>query len=291
MLLISQPRKISKLEWSVLAVLIVAAVLSFAAIPTLAGDGLLHVYFLDVGQGDAIFIQSPNGIQVLIDGGPDNSVLQELGRIMPFHDYSIDMIVLTHPHADHLRGLIEVLKNYKVGLVLENVIPCDSAECSEWNLVKREAETVQAEAGKAADLGNGIKLKVIYARQPDVRADAAKNAHDYIVIAKLEYANESVLFMGDAEKKIERILTATADVRARFLKIGHHGSKTSTTAEFLDAVKPLAAFIELGAGNKYGFPHPDVVGRLENRGIKYYRTDMDGTVELVLDSENYEVVK
>ncbi|MEK7154488.1 MAG: ComEC/Rec2 family competence protein, partial [Patescibacteria group bacterium] len=287
MLLTPQPRKISKLEWSVLAVLAASVVLSFIAVPALAGDGLLHVWFLDVGQGDAIFIQAPNGNQVLVDGGPDNKVLQELGRIMPFNDRSIDALVLSHPHADHLRGLIEVLKNYEVGKVLENKISCGSPECAEWDKTKQKSETVQAEAGQAIDLGGGVKLKVIYARQPDARANAAKNAHDYMLITKLEYGGESLLLTGDAEKKIEQILAASGDLRAQFLKVGHHGSKTSTTAQFLDTVKPELAFIELGARNQYGFPHPEVIKRLEDFGIKYYRTDMSGTVELVLDGRNY----
>jgi competence protein ComEC len=291
MLAASQPGKISKLEWSILAVLLISAVLSFIAIPALAGDGLLHVWFLDVGQGDAIFIQAPNGNQILIDGGPDNKVLQELGRIMPFNDHSIDAVVLTHPHADHLRGLIEVLKNYQVGKVLENKIPCDSPECLEWDKTEQKAEVVQAAVGQIVDLGSGAELKVIYARQPDAGANAAKNAHDYMLVTELGYGGEVLLLMGDAEKKIEQALAAGADLRAQFLKIGHHGSKTSTTAQFLNAVKPILAFMELGAHNSYGFPHPEVTKRLEDLGIKYYRTDMDGTVELVLDGENYKVEK
>jgi competence protein ComEC len=286
----SRPQRLSNVEWLAFAVLVASAVLSFLAIPAQAGDGLLHVWFLDVGQGDAIFIQAPNGNQVLIDGGPDNKVLQELGRIMPFNDRSIDMVVLSHPHADHLRGLIEVLKNYEVGLVLENKIPCDSPECQEWHKVEQKSETIQAEAGEVADLGNGVELKVLYSRQPDARANAAKNAHDYMVVTELEYGGETVLFMGDAEKNIEQsLIRANPDLRAQFLKIGHHGSKTSTTEDFIRVVSPLLAFIEVGARNSYNFPNPDVLTRLENYGIKYYRTDKDGTVELLLDGENYRV--
>ncbi len=284
-----KPRSLSQLEWSILAILLVSVVLSFIAIPALAGDGLLHVWFLDVGQGDAIFIQAPNGNQILIDGGPDNKVLQELGRIMPFSDHSIDAVVLTHPHADHLRGLIEVLKNYEVGMVLENKIPCNSPECLEWDEVEQRSGTVQAEAGQIIDLGGGAELKVIYARQPDARANAAKNAHDYMLVTKLEYGGESVLLTGDAEKNIEQILAKNPDSQAQFLKIGHHGSKTSTTAQFLNAVKPELAFLELGERNQYSFPHPEVIKRLDDLGIKYYRSDRDGTVELVLDGENYKI--
>jgi len=285
----SKPKKLSKLEWSIFAILLVSAVLSFVAIPALAGDGLLHVWFLDVGQGDAIFIQAPNGNQVLIDGGPDNKVLQELGRLMPFYDHSIDVVVLTHPHADHLRGLIEVLKNYEIGRVLENKIPCDSPECVEWNEAEQKSEMVQAEVGQAVDLGSGVKLKVIYARQPDARANAAKNAHDYMLVTELEYGGEALLLMGDAEKNIEQTLVSSGNLSAQFLKVGHHGSKTSTTAQFLSAVKPELAFMELGAQNSYGFPHPEVIKRLDDLGVKYYRSDIDGTVELVLDGENYKI--
>jgi competence protein ComEC len=282
-------RKTSKLEWSIIAILFISAILSFAAVPASAGDGLLHVWFLDVGQGDAIFIQSPNGSQVLIDGGPDGKVLQELGGVMPFYDHSIDVVVLTHPHADHMRGLIEVLKNYEVGRVLENKIPCDSPECVEWDKIEQKSETVRAEAGQAVNLGNGVELEVVYARQPDARANAAKNAHDYMLVAELKYGGESVLLTGDAEKKIEQTLVSRGNLHAQFLKIGHHGSKTSTTAQFLNAVKPELAFMELGERNRYGFPHPDTVKRLEDLGIKYYRTDISGTVELVLDGRNYQV--
>lgn len=283
------PKKVTKFEWSILAVLFASVILSFIAVPALAGDGLLHVWFLDVGQGDAIFIQAPNGNQVLIDGGPDNKVLQELGRLMPFSDHSIDAVVLTHPHADHMRGLIEVLKSYEVGTVLENKIPCNSPECLEWDRAEQKSETVQAEAGQVVDLGNGVKLTVVYARQPDARANAAKNAHDYMLVAELEYGGESVLFTGDAEKKIEQAIITDGGLRAQFLKVGHHGSKTSTTAQFLTSIRPELAFIELGARNQYSFPHPEVIKRLEDLGIKYYRTDISGTVELVLDGNNFSV--
>jgi competence protein ComEC len=285
-----QPQRLSKVEWLAFAVLVASAVLSFLAIPAQAGDGLLHVWFLDVGQGDAIFIQAPNGNQVLIDGGPDNKVLQELGRIMPFNDRSIDMVVLSHFHVDHLRGLIGVLKNYEIGLVLENEIPCNSSECLEWSKIKQKSAIVQASAGQVADLGGGTKLKVIYARQPDARANAAKNAHDYMVVTELEYGGERVLFMGDAEKNIEQaLIRANPDLHAQFLKVGHHGSKTSTTDAFIKTINPLLAFIEVGAYNKYNLPNADVIKRLEGYGIKYYRTDKDGTVELLLDGENYRV--
>lgn len=263
------------------------AVLSFVAVRAYGLESrFLRIDFLDVGQGDAILIRAPNGNKVLIDGGPDNRVLGELGRLMPFIENKIDMLVLTHPHADHVNGLIEVFKNYKVGKVLENKTGCDTPECQAWNFVTKQAETFQAERGQTVDLGTGIKLKIIYARPAGTGSLAFNQIHNYMLIIELVYGDESVLFMGDAEKNIEKEISRS-NITAQFLKVGHHGSKTSTARSFLEAVKPEVAFIEVGRDNRYGHPSPEVVSRLENLGIKYYRTDRDGSVELVLDGQSY----
>lgn len=284
-------RRTSKLEWLVLIVLVSAAVLSFFAVQTSAqSDGLAHIYFLDVGQGDSEFIQAPNGNQVLIDGGPDNKVIQELGRIMPFYDHSIDLVVLTHPHADHVNGLIEVLKRYHVGQIIENSVPYGTAEYAEWNRIKPEAPVLEARTGQIVDLGDGIKLTVLYPYQPGANGQEVKNVHDFMVVSRLDYGDEGVLFMGDAEAVIEhRLVLDKANLAARFLKVGHHGSKTSTTEEFLRTVSPSFAFIEVGAKNRYGHPHPSTIQKLLSHDIKYYRTDIDGTKELILDGQSYVI--
>ena len=286
----SEPKRVSVLERSILAVLFASTVLSFIALPTAAGDGLLHVWFLDVGQGDAIFIQAPNGNQVLIDGGPDNKVLQELGRIMPFSDYSIDMLVLTHPHADHVNGLIEVLKRYDIDYVFENNIPYDSAEYREWNSLKSEAQVIQTQAGQIMDFGDGAKLSILYPYQPGSDKTKITVPHNFMVVMRLEYGGESLMLTGDMEMPLEkRLIGGSAFLKANFLKVGHHGSKTSTSEMFLQAVMPRTAFIEVGADNRFGHPGQVVLDRLESRGIKYYRSDIDGTVELTLDGRNYQI--
>lgn len=288
-------RKISKTEWLVFFIIASAAVLSFIAVDASAqSDGLLHVYFLNVGQGDAEFIDF-SGNQVLIDGGSDNKVIQELGRIMPFYDHSIDLIILTHPHADHVTGLIEVLKRYEVGKIIENYAPYSTAEYAEWNKAKEGSEVLEAQTGQVVDLGRGVKLSILYPYETGTGdtplTKIAQHIHDFMVVSRLDYGNERVLFMGDAEAKIEaRLVSSNASLSAQFLKIGHHGSKTSTTEEFLDIVSPEVAFIEVGAKNRYGHPHPTVLERLQSRGIKYYRTDIDGTIELILDGQNYQIV-
>lgn len=284
-------RKLSKNEWLIFLIIAGVAVLSFWALPTIAGSyGLLRVFFLDVGQGDAELIDF-NGKQVLIDGGPDGKILQELGKVMSFYDRSIDLVILTHPHADHVTGLVEVLKKYEVGQIVENYTPYNTAEYAEWNKEKSSVAVTQAQAGQIIDLGDGVAITILYPLNPKGDDESfLKNPHDGMVVLRLDYGKEGILFMGDAEAKTEYKLSASSvELSAQFLKIGHHGSKTSTSEEFLKAVDPILVFIEVGKKNKYGHPHQEVLERLENHGIKYYRTDIDGTVELILDGQNHQV--
>lgn len=284
-------QRLSKLEWSIFALIAGAAILSFLAVQVRAqSNGLLMVYFLDVGQGDAEFIEI-NGKQVLIDGGPDGKILQELGRVMPFYDHSIDLVILTHPHADHVTGLVEVLKKYKIGQIIENYTPYATAVYAEWKKEKSPIPVTQARAGQIIDLGNGVKLTILYPFNPEADDEQAlKNPHDAMIVSRLDYGDGGVLFMGDAEAKTEyKLLAGGMNLSAKFLKIGHHGSKTSTTEDFLKTVSSSLAFIEVGKKNKYGHPHQVVLERLADHGIKYYRTDVDSTIELILDGQNYQV--
>jgi competence protein ComEC len=285
--------KISKTEWLVSGALFAGTVLSFVAVGVSAhSDNLLRVWFLDVGQGDSEFIESPNGNQILIDGGPDSKVIGELGKIMPFFDHSIDMLILTHPHDDHVSGLIDVLNRYDVGQIVENEIPYDGAAYKEWNKLKTEAAVTQAESGQVIDIGGGAAITILYPDQSGTDKPKVTTPHDYMVVARLDYGGESLLLTGDMEEKIERRLVyQKANLDSDFLKVGHHGSKTSTSEAFLQAVTPIVAFIEVGAKNRFGHPSPLVLDRLEKSSIKYYRSDMDGTVELELDGENYKIIK
>ncbi len=219
MILESAPKRVTKFEWSILAILLVSTILSFIAVPALAGDGLLHIWFLDVGQGDAIFIQAPNGNQVLIDGGPDNKVLRELGRIMPFNDHSIDMLILTHPHSDHVSGLIDVLNRYDIEQIVENEIPYDEAAYKEWGKLKTEAAVTQAESGQVINLGGEVTISVLYPDQSGTDKPKVTAPHDYMIVTRLDYGSESLLLAGDLEEKIERRLVyQKANLDSDFLK-------------------------------------------------------------------------
>lgn len=254
-----------------------------------AADGFLRIYFLDVGQGDAIFIETPNGNQVLIDGGPDQTVLQRLGQVMPFFDRSIDVVLLTHPDADHVSGLIPALERYEVGHIIDTKADYGGALQSAWleAAAQEEAEFKEARSGLVFDLGAGVIMKIIYPF--DSLIDKSGNEpNNNSIVAMLEYGELEVLLTGDIETETERRLILNgADLDADILKAGHHGSKTSTTEEFLGAVTPQTAIISAGRDNRYGHPHQEVLNRLEKFAVPYYRTDTQGTIVVTSDGENY----
>lgn len=251
------------------------------------GRVFLHVF--DVGQGDAMFIEAANGNQVLIDGGPDDRIMEKLAAVMPFWDRSIDLVILTHPHADHLDGLVGVMKRYRVGLVLESGVNHSIPEYGEWrNLIAEKNITrVLAKRGEMVKLGGGVSLNVLTPFQSFDRV-TVKNVHDAAVVIKLEYASSSAVLMADAEAAVERkMIFAGDDLRAEVLKVGHHGSKTSTSKELLEAAKPRFAVISVGKKNRYGHPTQEILDRLADYGIKIYRTDRDGDVDFISDGKRF----
>lgn len=256
-------------------------------------DGLLKIYFLNVGQGDAEFIETPNGNKILIDGGPDATVLSKLSKIMPFYDREIDLVVLSHPHADHVTGLIEVLNRYDVANIIQARENYNSPIFLAWQEAVRNegAENIEAVAGTKINLGNNTALTILYPSQ-SVANTTTGTPHDDMVMVMLEYKSFRVLFAGDTEKKVENALEQkNIDLNADVLKIGHHGSKTSSSENFLNVVKPQLGFIEVGKDNNFRLPTQEVLDRLLSHGIKYYRTDSDGTEEIVSDGENFKVAE
>lgn len=252
----------------------------------------LRMIVFDIGQGDSIFIEAPNGNQMLIDGGPSSAILAKLGRVMPFWDRSLDVVVLTHPHADHVTGLIEVLKRYEVGMVLESGANYPTAEYAEWHALLDEKHISVTIARRGQKIHLSPKIEVSILTPFDSFASASlQNVHDAMLISKLIYASSSALLMGDAEKILEyRLLFLGADIKSDVLKIGHHGSKTSTTEDFLRAVSPQYAVISAGRKNRYGHPYQGVLNRLAAFGIKTLRTDQDGDIGFVSDGRRFERV-
>lgn len=246
-------------------------------------DGRLHVVFLDVGQGDAIFIQSPSGRQLLVDGGRYPSVvLDELGRQMPFWDRSIDLVLATHPDEDHMAGLVSVLERYQVSGLIANGVDAAGDPAFEALLAAASQDGVTvhtAQTGEVVSL-DGARLEILHAGN----METGENRNDASIVARLDYGDLSLLLTGDAETAAETaLLNSGCDLDAVILKAGHHGANTSSSAPFLAAVSPQVIVISVGEDNTFGHPSPAMLERAAATGAMILRTDESGTLEVVSD--------
>ncbi|MFW6151111.1 MAG: ComEC/Rec2 family competence protein [Chloroflexota bacterium] len=257
----------SRLRWLVPLLLLANLVAWMASchIP----DDRLHVSFLNVGQGDAALIQTPGRHTILIDGGPDpERLLVELGRKMPFWTRRIDLVIATQGQTDHIAGLNEILRRYAVRHVLEPAVypsqVARSPACREWCAILQRsgAERHVASAGQHVDLGDGISLEVISPPAGLLTAGSDRVDNNGTVM-RLSWGEISFLFCADIRTDAEfELVSSRAELRSTVLKVAHHGSRTSSSEQFLRAVQPDFAVISAGADNAFGHPHPDVTGRL-----------------------------
>jgi len=274
----------------VLPPLATAAVLAIIVAVDMPDDNL-HISFLDVGQGDAILIQTPSRQDILVDGGlSPRDVVLALGKKMPFWDRTIDLVVLTHPHADHITGLLEVLHRYRVKQVLFPPLDGDSPLCDEWLSLIEEKGIKQtiAQAGQQIDLGTDrVTIEVLNPLIPPL-ADAGPDIDDNGVVLRIYAGHVSFLLTADISWQAEyELLRRRANLNSIVLKAGHHGSDTSTSQEFLAVVDPCVAVICVGEDNRFGHPDEGVTRRLveEVGADNIYRTDLDGTIEFITDGE------
>jgi len=255
--------------------------------------GILEVDFLDIGQGDSILIKTPQGDDILIDGGPDASVLDGLGRNLPFYDRDIELMILTHPHSDHVAGLVEVLKRYEVKKVLYTGVLHTSPDYLEWLKIIKE-KNIPLEIVKAGDgfqFGTGLHLDILYPFE-ELTNQKFKELNDSSIVSRLVYGQISFLLTGDAPVEVEEKLldsVMAGQLKSDVLKVGHHGSRYSSSPEFLKAVKPQYAVIQCGKDNKFGHPHLSTLKKLENLGIKIFRNDLDGEIKIESDGMKLEV--
>jgi len=274
------------LRWVVPPLLILAVLASVAA--ATMPDDKLRVSFLDVGQGEAILIQKGSQ-QVLVDGGPSPQLLSlELGEKMPFWDRTIELVVLTHPHADHITGLVEAVKRYRVERVLYPESDYGLPICQEWlGLIgERDIKGTIAQAGQEIDLGDGVTMEVLNPPIPPLTGTNS-DINNNSVVLNLSAGEVSFLLTGDIEREAEfELIARGSDLSGTVLKVGHSGSKTSTTPEFLAEVSPGAAVISVGE-NSYGHPSGEVLKRLEEKlgAGNIFRTDQRGTIEFITDGE------
>jgi competence protein ComEC len=268
--------------WLLAGGLAVATALAWmAAFDT--GSGRLTVSVLDVGQGDAILIETPEGRHALVDGGASALVLaQRLGEELPFWERTLDLVALTHPQEDHLGGLIDALERYDVRQVIASPYEADSAGYEEWRtrIDEREVAYREATAGDAIDLGDGITLRVL---APDPAIVALDDANNESLVLKLTWRDVSFLLTGDIEVEAEEeLIQSGADLRATVLKVPHHGSATSSSAAFVQAVQPELSVVSVGQNNPFGHPVPSVMERLGEASF-VLRTDEHGTIEMSTD--------
>lgn len=264
-------------------------------------DNKLHLIFCDVGQGDAV-LAVKGKTQVLIDGGPNNKVLECLSNHMPFWDKNIELVVLTHPEADHITGLVPVLERYSVNQILANSLLTDSGVFSKFRdlVIADKIPVYSPENGDKIKIAE-MELDVLFpleklgnevvwqSDQPqDVMGISAYsgNLNQTAIALELKDHDFKALLTGDIGITEEnQISVESVDV----LKVGHHGSKYSTSLSFLEEIKPKLAVISVGANNSYGHPAPEILQRLKDLGIKIRRTDIHGEIEIVSDGKSWKI--
>ncbi len=246
----------------------------------------LSVSFLDVGQGDAILIEAPDGGRVLIDGGKGRAVLEALGDVLPLGDRRIDAVIATHPDFDHIGGLPDIFARYDIGMFIESGVKDDGAD-SEALHEAVENEGLPAErvrAGMHLMVGGGAYLEFLFPDRELVSVDANVGS----IVLRLVYGDTSMLLTGDSPALIEEYLVDRYGeaLRSDVLKLGHHGSKTSSAGRFLNTVAPRFAVLSYGCDNTYGHPHAEVLERLSRLGITSLHTCTEGTITFVSDGHS-----
>ena len=247
---------------------------------------VLTFAMLNVGQGDALFIESPTGAQIMFDGGPARKVLGPLARVMSPFDKSIDALVITNPDADHIGGFLDILKNYKVDHVFESGTLTDSKiyQSLREEMKKQNIPNILAKKGMRLDIGGGVFIDILF---PD-RDVSSWATNDGSVVARLSYGKTSIMLTGDATIKTEKIIleeNSETQLRSTILKVGHHGSRTSTSASFTQSVAPIYSLISDGKDNKYGHPHKETLDTLTQFGAKIFRTDLLGSIIMKSDGK------
>ena len=245
----------------------------------------LQVHFLDVGQGDSALIETPSGAQVLIDGGADGRVLSKLSHEMSFFDRDIDIVVGTHPDKDHIGGLIDVLKRYRAHTILTTENKGDTGTSALYNSLKKAegAEVLNVRRGQVFTLDASTTLRVLFPDSDPTNMESNTSS----IVLQLTYGSSTFMFTGDSPKNIEEYLVHVegAGLKSDVLKLGHHGSRTSSSEVYIDTVQPKFAIISAGKNNKYGHPHVEVTDMLFNKHIPMLETSKEGTITMLSDGK------
>lgn len=272
-----------------------AAVFSLVVVTSLASFWFLYqekklfeVSILDIGQGDAILLEAPSGQVMLVDGGPDKKILRRLGEELPFWERRLDMVVISHPHEDHFAGLLEVIERYTIGALLITGIEVNNQMYLNFlkTAAAKQIPILIIEKPDRLALGE-VSCQIIYPNH-SLNGQWISNLNNSSIVMKVIYKDFELLLTGDAEQEEEAEILATGvNLQADILKVGHHGSETSSTEAFLKAVQPSVAVISSGEGNSYGHPSLRTLKRLERLGISVQRTDVSGTIHFKTDGYGF----
>jgi competence protein ComEC len=258
-------------------------------------DGKFHVVFCDVGQGDAIFLSTPSGKHILLDGGPDESVFACLSSHMPFWKKTIDLMILSHPHADHVNGLVSVLDRYHVSYFATEPLKNNTAGYKELlkKVKEKQVRSKSLLAGNVIRMGDGVVIHILgptqeYLDQTSPNGAIGESVEFGSLIQQISYGSVDILVTGDSQisgmKQAEQKVKGEIEV----LQAPHHGSRFGLDNALVDGIDPKIAVFSVGK-NMYGHPAPTILTLLQNAGITYLRTDMDGDVEIVSDGKKFWV--
>lgn len=247
----------------------------------------MTVTFLNIGQGDAIYIESPTGTQVVVDGGPDRALMKEISAVMPWYDRHIDMLIITNPDKDHYEGFIPLLDKYSVDAEMEpgTISKTETYNILEQKLKNKNIFKIVAIRGQIVDLGGGAYLQVLF---PD-RDVSGLSTNNGSLVMRLVYGDTSIALQGDSPQAIEDYLITLdgENLKSTILKAGHHGSKTSSSEEYVKAVSPQYAVISAGKDNKYGHPNKETIDIFNKLKIPYFVTFNEGRIKFVSDGKEF----
>lgn len=252
-----------------------------------------EISFLDVGQGDSVLIKTEEGQNILIDGGPDKTVVKRLSENLAWWDRTIDLMILTHPHADHVSGLVHVLNRYKVKMILYTGVIHTAPEYLEWlQIIKDKNITLKIiDHPQRVNLDEKTNFEILYPDENFVGAQV-DNLNNSSIVLKLNHGENSFFFAGDIEEKLEKeLIDKKIDLSAKVFKANHHGSDKSNIDDFIRAVNPEIIVITVGDNNQFNHPNPKTLKRFERIKAKIYRTDQGGTIKVKSDGKNISIIK
>lgn len=283
-------KKVQKFKVVILVAVLALSVffVGYHVYRSLHPSDMLKVAFLDIGQGDSIYIEAPNGKQILIDGGPNQSVVSRLAQVMPWGDHSLDVILATHADADHIGGLSAVLDRYTVGAFIDNGVAGKTKTFAQLHRIIDNKKIPEIIAHKGMhlvlDKEKNIYVDILF---PD-RDVSNMDSNDGSIVCRLVYGDESFMFTGDATVYTENLIEQNSnpqDLHSTVLKLGHHGSHTSSSEGWLHSVAPKVAVISAGLHNRYGHPHQEILDRLASLHIPYLATYLQGTLLFQTDGK------